>query len=405
MKILLKFALNKLLLTTAILTVATAFASDKELLDTLLENGVLTKAQHEKLMTQAEQKSPKKTSNATSSILDKDWPLRIKISGDIRVRHEDKQSDTQGVRESRQRIRARLAIAAKINDEVDAGFRLVTTGGRRSTNQDLEGGFLGKRVFFDRAFINWHPDFAPGTHLIVGKIPQPWYSLNQGLIWDTDINPEGLAVTYQKNFETVNMKATAGYFIVEDGKNLVANSEDNNGFSEDQKLFHGGVSGEIKLTETVKGSIGFNSYIYDDAIGNDVGNLNTDAEMYELAGKLDIKTTWLPIRLYGQYVINAAASDGNQNVAWLAGIGTQYKNLSLNYNYRDTEEDAVVDSFNDADFSGSNTASRGHKIKLGYKISKNFSTAITYYSAKEYGENNVKGNDVDNLQVDLKAKF
>jgi hypothetical protein len=106
-----------------------------------------------------------------------DWASRVKISGDMRVRYEDKQSDVRGVRESRQRIRARLALAARVNADVDAGFRLVTSGGRTSSNQDLEGGFVGKSVFFDRAFIICHPSFSRGTEVIAVKIPHPWYSL------------------------------------------------------------------------------------------------------------------------------------------------------------------------------------------------------------------------------------
>ena len=110
-----KLALTATLLS-GIALATPASATDKELLNTLLENGVLTKAQHEKLISQADEKPSKMTS---SSLKDMDWASRIKISGDLRVRHEDKQTDAKGVRESRQRIRARLAIAAKINDEVE----------------------------------------------------------------------------------------------------------------------------------------------------------------------------------------------------------------------------------------------------------------------------------------------
>ncbi|MCK5872447.1 MAG: putative porin, partial [Methylococcales bacterium] len=275
-----KLTLNTVLLGCALVATSSVFATDKELLDTLLQNGVLTKAQHEKLISQAEEKKPKRTTGKPSgNILDMDWASRIKISGDMRVRYADHHSDAKGVQESRQRIRARIALAAKINEDVDVGFRLVTTGGRRSSNQDLEGGFVGKSVFFDRAFIDWHPSFAPGMHVIAGKMKQPWYGIKQGLVWDNDVNPEGLAITYNKDFGQAKLKTTAGYFIVEDGKNLVKKGE-NDGFSEDQKMFHAGISGEMKITDKVTGSLGFNAFIYDDAVGNDKKNLNTDAEIY-----------------------------------------------------------------------------------------------------------------------------
>ncbi|MCK4494589.1 MAG: putative porin [Methylococcales bacterium] len=404
MKVSFKLTLNTVLLGSALLATTSVFATDKELLDTLLQNGVLTKAQHEKLISQTEEKRPKRTTKESGRLLDMDWASRIKISGDMRVRHENRHSDAKGVHESRQRIRARIALAINVNEDVDVGIRLITAGRRRSSNQDLEGGFTGKGIFFDRAFIDWHPSFSPGMHIIAGKMKLPWYGIKQGLVWDNDINPEGLALTYQKDFGGAKFKTTAGYFIIEDGKNLVKKGE-NNGFSEDQKMFHAGISGEIKITEKVKGSLGFNTFIYDDAVGNDTKNLNTDAEIYTVAGALDFKTALMPIKLYGQYAVNVAAVDHTQNTAWMAGIGAKYKNISLDYNYRDTQEYAVVDTFHDSDFGGGDTANRGHKIKVGYKISKNFSSSLTYHAAKEYGSNNVDNNEENLLFVDFKAKF
>ena len=51
-------------------------------------------------------------------------------------------------------------------------------------------------------------------------------------------------------------------------------------------------------------------------------------------------------------------------------------------------------TFNDSDFA------TGHKVKLSYKISKNFSTGVTYFAAEEYNSTNI-----DSFQWDLKAKF
>lgn len=131
-----KTALFGVVLTSPIVS-----ASDKDLLDTLFENGVLNKAQYEKLTKQAEEKEST-APVAISSTQEKssDWTSRIKVSGDIRFRQETRDSDVTGSEKNRSRIRARLAIKAKVNDEVHAGLRLVTAGGTTSTNQTLEGG-------------------------------------------------------------------------------------------------------------------------------------------------------------------------------------------------------------------------------------------------------------------------
>ncbi len=125
-------------------------ASDQDLLDTLFQNGVLNKTQYDNLT-----KTTKAKAITTAEDKEKDtsqnWTSRVKVSGDMRFRQEFRDSDIKGSEKNRTRIRARIGIAAKVNDNVDVGFRLVTAGGTTSTNQTLEGGFGGKNLFIDRS--------------------------------------------------------------------------------------------------------------------------------------------------------------------------------------------------------------------------------------------------------------
>jgi len=402
----------------SILMASTVSASDQALLDTLFENGVLNQAQYEKLTRQAEEKKQaeiaKTTSMSPTMAKAMDWASRVKISGDMRFRHGriDTDIDGEGVKESRQRIRARIKVAAKINDEVDVGFRLVTAGGKTSTNQSLEGSFSGKDVYFDRAYINWRPDFAKGTTAIFGKFKQPWYNVStDGLIWDSDVNPEGVAVKYETKVGPVNFAASGGYFILEDGDTLYG-EDDNNGFSQDLNMYHAGISVSMQITDAIKASAGSNAYIYNKEEKNAAENSPVDGgleagksledesmEIYEVAGKLDIDTGLLPVFVYGQYATNASAKKG-EDTAWLAGFGGIYGPFRMTYNYRDTQKYAVANTFNDASFASGSTAARGHKVKLSYMISKNFATGLTYYAAEKYN-----GTNIDTLELDLKARF
>ena len=76
------------------------------------------------------------------------WVENMKISGDLRYRYEgiDSQSSGKwGPSINRNRIRARIGLYDKINDEVDLGFRLA--GGSAdpvSTNQTEEDAFSKK---------------------------------------------------------------------------------------------------------------------------------------------------------------------------------------------------------------------------------------------------------------------
>ncbi len=404
----------------ATLSSTIASASDKDLLDTLYENGVLNKAQYEKLTKQAEAKEVVAPVASKSKEQD-DWTSHVKVSGDMRFRQEFRDSDTKNSEKNRSRIRARLAIKAEVNDEVDVGFRLVTAGGTTSTNQTLEGGFGGKNIFFDRVFIKWSPEFIDGTSLIIGKIKQPWFGVSNN-IWDSDVNPEGIALTHNQDFGPVKLKATGGYFFL--------SNNDKGSFSDDMSMYHAGLSGAMKFNDMAKATLGFNTYLYngttlaeylncetgktcpDDVTGFAGDNVNGDADadfkLYEVAGKIDLDTGLLPVQLFANYVVNAANGiKSSEDSAWLAGISTKYNSFKLSYNYRDTQLNAVPDTFNDSDFNAGATGARGHVVKLGYTISKNFSTSLAYLAAEEYTDNNegTDGTNRDTFQIDVKAKF
>ena len=399
-----KTALPTGLLAVAILSTSVAYATDQELLDTLFQNGVLNKAQYAKLTQKATEKEAEAAAKVENlspyTTTAMDWASRVKITGDMRFRHENvDKDDANGVKDSRQRIRARLKIAAKVNDQVDVGLRLVTGGSQTSGNRNLEGSFVSKDLFFDRAYINWRPDFVKGLTATFGKFKQPWYNASShGLIWDSDVNPEGVALSYKRQVGPIKLTATGGYFILEDG-DTVKGSANNDGFSDDLNMYHAGISAAMQMTKDIKGTLGSNVYIYNNESA--VGNFN-DAnalEIYEVASRIDFNTAFLPVYVYGQYATNASAEDG-KDTAWLAGFGAKLGAFKMDYNYRDTQQFAVADTFNDSTFAKGNTEARGHKVKLTYAISRNFATGMAYYAAEEYN-----GTNTDTLQLDLKAKF
>ncbi len=413
-------------LCSAALFSPSVFSSDQDLLDALFKNGVLNKEQYYNLTKKTEEKEKQNTvvaaeKSAKGKEDSKDWTSRVKISGDMRFRQEFRDSDTKGSEKNRTRIRARIGVAAEVNDTVDIGFRLVTAGGTTSTNQTLEGGFGGKNLFIDRAFIKWNPSVIQGSTLIAGKIKQPWYSVSNN-IWDSDVNPEGLAIKYKKETGSATLSATGGFFLL--------SNNDKGSFSDDMNMYHAGISGAMKFSDAINAILGINTFLFNgttinsylncktgktcpDAISgfasdNVNGDADADFKLYEAVGKVGFDTALLPIELYGNYVINLAHGiKSSENSAWLVGISTQYDKFKLSYTYRDTQLNAVPDTFNDSDFNAGATSARGHVIKLGYSISKNFSTSLAYLLADEYTDNNegIDGTDRDTLQIDLKAKF
>ena len=132
------------------------------------------------------------------------WAERVAFYGDVRYRHEQIRDDTlndSGVRDAdryRDRIRARLNAQAQVTEDISVGigFATVEGGDPRSSNQTLEDVFSRKSVDLDLAYFDW--SFADWGHLIGGKMKQPFFKPGQSLFWDGDVNPEGLALTFER---------------------------------------------------------------------------------------------------------------------------------------------------------------------------------------------------------------
>lgn len=388
----LKSAIKIALLGGAVLMATTATAYDKELLDILLGNGSINQAQYDGLAGKAEKKG--------EIIKKMAWAGKIKIKGDVRVRQEFQTEDSgigSGDGEDRQRYRARIGIYADVAESVKVGIRLVSAGGATSTNETLGDGFKNDAVYFDLAYINWQP--LEGLEVIAGKFKQPWEQVSGGLVWDSDVNPEGVTLRYTTKLGGVKVIASAGHLVLDD--------IDGYSFDEDNTIGFGQLATKFKLGGA-KVLLGVSVYDYDENKVNGMisgsGNDATKYSIQELFGSIFVKVA-IPLKVYGHYAKNDDADGANseEDTAWLLGVGTKVGKWKFSYDYRETELNAVNGAFNDSDFAGGRTDSDGSRIKASYKISKNFSVGTAYFKT-EVGKLNGYF-DVDIWQIDLKAKF
>jgi len=394
-------------------------AVDAKLLDMLKANGSINAAQYNELQTelakdQAAQKQAladvQNTKSATQSEFEKKiaWAAKTQFKGDVRVRQEtiniDGQSNSQD--KDRQRIRARLGAYTEINPQVSTGIRIATGGSSdaRSTNQDLDGYFVKKDLWLDLGYIDYAPTAVKNLHVIGGKMNQPWVSMGD-VIWDGDINPEGLASTYSIPLGGKSeLFGSAGYYTLKD--NIDGEGTQ---FRHDLSMTAGQLGAKFAPTDNLKVTVGGSVYAFDndkDSAALRVnGNTTNQFRLYEGFGQIDISGLGLPLALYGQYVVNNDSTD-DQDTAWLAGVKTKVFGFGLDYNYRDTQRNAVVGAFTDSDFANGTTGSRGHKIKVGYEIDKNFSVGATYFLTKaDYAVASQRDADANTLQLDVEAKF
>jgi hypothetical protein len=268
----------------------------------------------------------------------------------------------------------------------------------------------------DLGYFGWRPVDLQDLHLVIGKIKNPWKDVSN-MVWDRDFNPEGINAKYSKNEFTVQV----GQFIMKDN----AFGDDPN---EDIGMTAVQLNYGVKVAEDVKLSCGIAAFLYQNVKGAEVikndtekilskGNTTTDVENedgsvtknwannYEeidTTVSLDIKRGTLPVKLYGEYVVNIAA-DSDEDDGWRAGIKSSCfgKRLSVDYNYRDLGRDAVLGVLTDSSFGGGGTGSKGHSIKAKYKALDNCTLGLTFLLA----ENSVKESDIDTLYLDVVVKF
>jgi hypothetical protein len=389
-------------------------AVDAKLLEMLRANGSINQAQYNELQgdlaKETKEKADQKAQSERMSAFEQKvaWAAKTQIKGDVRLRYEDVNVDDPNSRsgnQDRERVRARVGFYSEINPQVDAGVRVATgsSADARSTNQSLDNYFEKKTLWLDLAYLDWHPTALPNLHLIGGKMNQPWVSMGD-IIWDSDINPEGVAATYKTNIGPAEVFGSAGHYNLKD-------NVDGDGvqYKHDAQLYHGQLGTKFNVADTVKMTVGGSLYAYDNdeesAALRSLGNTTDQFNLVEGFGQVDFTGFAIPLSAYGQYVKNTQSTDG-KDIGWLAGLKSKLGAWSLDYNYRDVQRNAVVSLFTDSDFGNGFTGSRGHKFKVGYEIDKNFALGATYLMAKtDYSNLPNSDADVDTLQVDLEAKF
>src|SRR5260370_35732881 len=168
------------------------------------------------------------------------WLTELELFGDLRLRYEyrggrlpdhfqfgqDNANDWQ--ERERERYRLRIGLRGTVLDDWFFGVRLETGAGARSTNVTMggdpsptspggggpfakgdDGGCIGQAYGGYKGF--------PGFTFTGGRMPNPF--VNTRMVWDDDINPEGLAEQWKHTF-TIGGGPAAPVAYSKDGKNV-----------------------------------------------------------------------------------------------------------------------------------------------------------------------------------------
>jgi hypothetical protein len=317
------------------------------------------------------------------------------IKGDLRYRIERTDEVGKDAR-VRDRIRARINFSGKADERFDYGIRLASgSTDPISTNQTFDGAFTSKGINLDLAYLKWTCPLTE-SKVYLGKMKNPYKSPgSSSLLWDSDLNPEGMAIQMNKFGAFLNL---GRHWL--DERSGTADS-----FLHGAQLGYEKEIGPIKLTAGVSYfdyiSVKNQTTLVDatDSFGNSATSNKYDNDYNLTEIFMAVEAIEMPFSVYVDYVKNGEAT--SNDTGYLAGfkVGKKY---SLNYNYRRLEKDAVLGAFTDSDFHGGGSDGTGHTTTLGWKATDKSSLSLTHFMNKTAVTN---GKDYHKTQLDLSLKF
>ncbi len=396
-----------------------------ELLKVLRDNGTISEEAYSLLKNSAQadaertdakiEETAEEKLAAVNKVSDKlKWAEKIKLKGDLRLRRQYEEADPEnGEKESRERYRYRLRLGAEaqVVDDVKVGLGFASGGDdARSTNETLDDGFSTKDARLDYAFAEWTP--AEWVSVVGGKFKRkPYLWAPTDLLWDGDINPEGVSVHLQTDNSFGTAYGNAGHWILEEFSSV----------SDDPTLTYAQVGHKFK-SGNLFGNVAGTYYAFDgledaavigDRDGSNTlmgGNYVFDYDSIGLSAEVGVKDVFMPGKIFavfGDYIKN---DDSDEDTGRAIGFKFGDKKVKEQHTWQfkyinaDLEADAFPDFLPDSDRLGGNTGVKSNEIVFKYAIAKNIILALDYYDS----EQDVPGLDDDEeklLQTDILFKF
>jgi hypothetical protein len=393
-----------------------------------------------------------KTVPVEKSSADK-WKLstpitELELYGDARVRYEyrggrlpsDGQNPNDWYERKRSRYRLRIGLKGTLMDDWFFGVRLETSSNPRSTNVTFgdDSGPFGKSsdgIYVGQAYLGYHG--FPGTTLTAGKMANPF--VNTLMVWDGDINPEGLAEQWKHTFtiggepapQTYSKDGTAlaggpatepmlkidvftnfGQFVYDDTNpenpigprpTTTANGPNQLVPNNDAFLLGWQIGAKFtfpkkfyfQLAPTIYNYTGngdsFNVHFVGDTPADNQTGINS-LLVYDMPAEFGWKVGNVPMRIFGDFAVNLDGSDrasaaghpgkGDQRYAYQVGVGVgqlkKKNNWQLNAFWQHTDQYALDPNMVDSDIFDSRVNMEGVVVQGGYMLSDAIVFNLTY---------------------------
>ncbi len=417
-----KKVLGLTLISVALILFAqSSFAGEIDILvEKLVDKGILTYGEAQQIVTETKEQVRAEVAAGKSASIP-EWVQKLKLKGDFRLRYQydDKEKDSVSGR-NRERVRFRLGLETQLSDQFNIIAGLATGGSDpRSTNQSMQDTFSTKGINLDYAYLT----YTPTSHmtLVGGKMKRkPILWAPTDLLWDGDINPEGVAMLLSNKVDSADLFFNSGFFILDE-----SSSKSNEPY---MAYFQPGLKWKLSDGVSLKGALTYylihsKDYDMDDSSGtntltgsNHKYDYDSISPAIELAFKEPMGGVVPYAKIFGEYI--QASDPDNDDSGWAAGLAFGDSKVSkkgqwqIKYIYRRLERDAFLDCLPDSDAYDGDTNVKGHEVALTYGLAKNVTLGIDYYNMEpiktlsgisdhSYGSSNSQ----QVIQTDIVVKF
>ena len=318
------------------------------LLDMFLSKGLIAKEDVDKAREEIAKRTAKKEEGPKIKM--NPAIKSVELFGDARLRYEWREAQsTVSDSMSRERFRYRLRFGAKgeFLDKFYWGMRLETSDSPRSTNLTMgdDAGPWGKasdKINMGQLYLGYKPSdwFA----VEAGRVANPLYTTP--MVWDTDINPEGLVEKFKHSSGKFDLFANFGQYLYDEV--TPENPFGAGAMQHDAFMFAWQLGAKYNFSDKVNAQIapivyhyyGTGRYsgpynpsasvpanIYSKAVNQNGAN---DLLVFEVPGELNFSMSGIPVILFGDFAINLDAEDratragfaafDDQNKAYQVGI-------------------------------------------------------------------------------------
>lgn len=349
---------------------------------------------------------------------------RVHPFGDIRLRYENDHNRPDMDARNRERVRLRLGATIDIAPEWEAGFRIRTGNpdDPNSPHQTLDGMFDSFEWNLDRAYLRYTPDWTDGLSVVGGKFAHPFARnpVYGELVWDADVNPEGIAASYKRRVgDRYSVALHAGEYILQ---------EQDKG--DEASLFAAQGVAEAKWNDDWSSKLAIAYYQYvnlvpdgsgftlrDNGGFNRVVDKNGDGINDNFASDFRILNPWFsvtyngwdyPVTVSGEGIVNTA-SEGTDHDGYALGmvIGrlSRARDWRLFYQFQRVERDAVFAAFAQDDFVMPSNF-KGHVFGGDYGLTDRVSVrAWGLVTSMINTPAGFSDDDQVRMRIDLNAKF